>query len=251
MCLVDYSCPDHAGDWFSQRFAKEIAEGRACVERVTNQAWFSKTRAHNAGARRALREGAEYLCFLDADTIVEPGFWEHLIENARPKRFLIAGKERDGSDVPSMTGLLLVRGHEFDEVDGFDESFQGWGGEDIELRIRLYMVGGLDFGFVPTHLARPIPHDDSLRSQFYAVRNIMVSNRENMNRLRQRMAHEWLGHTHRDPAGAAQLWYRPPASSQYLPRHGRLNTSEASVNPTSATLNAQLGRRLQPRRGGY
>jgi hypothetical protein len=96
-------------------------------------------------------------------------------------------------------------------------------------------------------LARPIPHDDNLRSQYYAVRNIAVSNRENMERLRYRMAHEWLGHTGRDPAGAAALWYRPPTSSQYVPRHSRLLTSEASVNVPAA---AQAARRLSTRRGG-
>ena len=74
------------------------------------------------------------------------------------------------------------------------------------------MVAGLDFAFVPVSLARPIPHDDSLRSQFYAVRNITISNRENMDRLRYRMTHEWLPQSHRDPAGAAPLWYRPPAT---------------------------------------
>jgi hypothetical protein len=194
-----------------------------------------------------LSEGAEYLCFLDADTLVEPGFWEHLFAEARPNRFLVAGKERDGCDVPSMTGLLLVHGKPFTNIQGFDEHFQGWGGEDIELRLRLYMVAGLDFAFVPVSLARPIPHDDSLRSQFYAVRNITISNRENMDRLRYRMTHEWLPQSHRDPAGAAPLWYRPPATSQYAPRRIRLTTSEAS---TSLSVGAQSGRRVSSRRGG-
>jgi predicted glycosyltransferase involved in capsule biosynthesis len=244
--LVDYSCPDRAGDWFEQNFSREIADGRAVVERVHGRTFFSKTRAHNDGASRALREGAEYLCFLDADTVVEPGFWEHLFAQAHPTQFLVAGKERDGSDVPSMTGLLLVHGKPFMSVAGFDEQFQGWGGEDIELRLRLYMVAGLEFGFVPIALARPINHDDTLRSQFYAVRNIAISNRENMERLRYRMYHEWVGKSHRDPAGAAPLWYRPPASSQYLPRKTRLVTSEAS---SVLPVTAQSARRLSTRHG--
>lgn len=250
LCLVDYSCPERAGDWFERTFAKEVAEGRAVVERVVNETLFSKTRAHNAGARRARREGAEYLCFLDADTLLEPGFWEYLLAEARPNRFLIAAKYEDGSDVPSMTGLLLVHGKAFESIQGFDERFQGWGGEDIELRLRLYMLAGQDFGFVPLALTRPIQHDDSLRSQFYTTRNILVSNQANMERLRYRMNHEWIFQSTRDPAKAAPLWFcakrQPPLGRAGWPER-RYWSKEAQV---TLPVSAQIGRRLPTRREG-
>jgi hypothetical protein len=245
VCLVDYSCPEHAGDWFERTFASSIAKGLAVVERVPNQPLFSKTRAHNSGARRVLREGAEYICFLDADTIVEPGFFEYLLAEARPNRFLIAAKYDDGTDVPSMTGLLLVHGKAFTAVNGFDEQFQSWGGEDIELRLRLYMVGGQDFGFVPIALARPIQHDDSLRSQFYTARNIQASNQANMERLRHRMSHEWVFQSNRDPAKAAPLWFC--TKQKYSnPRGERRVFAEGAS--TVLPVAAQSGRRFTVRR---
>src|SRR5207244_1474021 len=81
-CIVDYACPDRVGDWVESTFAKEVLSGRLVVERMTDGPLFNKSRAHNGGARRAIQEGAEYLCFLDADTLVEPGFFDFLRQRA-------------------------------------------------------------------------------------------------------------------------------------------------------------------------
>lgn len=212
LCVVDFSCPERVGDWIERTFSNEVAQKRVVVERVSGKDHFNKSQAHNHGARRAIREGATWLCFLDADTLVEPGFWGHLEREARPGRFLVAGKYPDGTDVQCMTGLLLVEGKRFTDLGGFDESFHGWGGEDIELRLRLYLLGGLDFGFIPRELTHPIPHDDNLRSQFYGERNIIVSNHGNLQRTRQLIAGDWMGRLVRDVSGAGPLWYRPPRS---------------------------------------
>jgi hypothetical protein len=207
-CMVDYSCPDRVGDWVEQMFPREMQERRMVVERMTGERLFNKCRAHNAGAWRAIREGADYLCFLDADTIVEPGFHDWIRAEARPDRFLIAGLRPDGTDMPSMTGLLVVHREAFRQVGGFDEDFRGWGGEDIELRLRLYFLGGLDYASVPLTLARPIPHDNLLRSQFYEERDIAASNTRNIDRIYYKIRNEWRGRLKRDLAGSERLWYK-------------------------------------------
>jgi GT2 family glycosyltransferase len=207
-CMVDYSCPDHVGDWIEQVLPRPMQERRLVVERVHGERLFNKCRAHNAGAWRALHEGADYLCFLDADTIVEPGFQDWIRAEARPDRFLIAGLRPDGTDMPSMTGLLVVHGQAFRQVGGFDEDFRGWGGEDIELRLRLYFLGGLDYASVPLTLARPIPHDNALRSQFYEERDIASSNTRNIDRIYHKIRNEWRGRLKRDLAGSERLWYK-------------------------------------------
>jgi hypothetical protein len=204
-CLVDYSCPDGCGDWFEQTFAEHVRAGRAIVERVPGRTRFNKSHSHNAGAERAMRAGAEFLCFLDADTAVQPGFQEWIGANASRDRFLIAGPGSDGAGVRSMTGLLVVPARAFSAVGGFDEGFVGWGGEDIELRLRLYLLGGLEFAHIPTPLAYPLPHDDGLRTQFYDTRDIFASNRNNMSRIHQKLA-QWQGRHARDLGRTAPLW---------------------------------------------
>jgi SAM-dependent methyltransferase len=204
-CLVDYACPDRCGDWFERTFASHVRAGRAVVERVRGETRFNKSRAHNAGARRASRDGAEFLCFLDADTLVERGFYDWIAANARPDRFLIAGPGPNGRDVPSMAGLLVVSAEAFRKIDGFDEAFVGWGGEDIELRLRLHLLGGLDFADVPSSLTRSIPHGDHLRTQFYDVPSTRTSNAQNMAYVRRKVA-SWSGRCVREIRGAERLW---------------------------------------------
>jgi hypothetical protein len=211
-CIVDYSCPDRVGDWVEAEFASEVAAGRLVVERVPDQPVFNKCRAHNAGARRARRQGADFFCFLDADTLVEPGFYDHIRAQARGDRFLIAGLREDGSDQPSMTGLLVVRAEAFEQVGGFDEGFLGWGGEDIEFRLRLFLLGGLEVGEVPLSLVRPMEHDDQLRSRFYQERDIVTSNSHNMARIHGKFSGEWRGRMVRSPSSAERLWFKHVAS---------------------------------------
>ena len=206
-CIVDYACPDRVGDWVERAFPREVEQGRFIVERVSNRRVFNKCEAHNIGARRAMAEGAEYLCFLDADTLVEPPFFDWIAEHKEPDRFLIAGLLPDGSDLPSMTGLLVVHVRKFEEVGGFDEGFIGWGGEDVELRLRLHLVGGLEFGDVPLDLARPLPHDDVLRSKFYDEPDIAASNRRNMARIQHKIDHEWQGRLKHTLASSSRLWF--------------------------------------------
>jgi GT2 family glycosyltransferase len=187
------------------------------VERVPNQRLFHKCKAHNAGAERALSEGAEYLCFLDADTVVGPPFVEWIRSHVARRSFLIAGKRPDGSDQPSVTGLLVVHRDAFRQVGGFDESFRGWGGEDIEMRLRLFLLAGLDYVDVPLSLITPLAHGDGLRTQFYAEGDIRASNRDNMRYLLRKVTVEWRGRCVRDLGSASRLWYgfgRGPASQR-------------------------------------
>lgn len=216
-CLVDYSCPDRCGDWLANRYPEDIRRHRLAVERVPNQRVFHKCKAHNAGARRAISEGAEYLCFLDADTVVGPAFFEWIQSHVARRSFLIAGKRPDGSDQPSVTGLLVVHRDAFRQVGGFDESFRGWGGEDIEMRLRLFLLAGLDYVDVPLSLITPLPHADSLRTQFYAEGDIRASNRDNMRYLFRKVSVEWRGRCVRDVASGSRLWYGSVAVPQRVP----------------------------------
>jgi hypothetical protein len=221
------------------------------VERVPNQRLFHKCKAHNAGAARALSEGAEYLCFLDADTVVGPAFFEWIRSHVARRSFLIAGKRADGSDLPCVTGLLVVHRDAFRQVGGFDESFRGWGGEDVEMRLRLFLLAGLDYVSVPLSLITPLAHGDALRSQFYAEDDIRASNRDNMRYLLRKIAVEWKGRCVRDVASASGLWYG--AARRGAPQ--RAAAGERRPRPTSHAAapivwmpSAQLRRRL-PGRG--
>lgn len=170
--FVDYDCPERSGRWVATHVPNSL------VVPVTNAPEFSKTRAHNAGARAAIDAGATWLVFADADTIMGPGTIEWIYSRLQRGRFIIAGREhRD------LTGLLALHVRDFVDVNGFDETFRGWGAEDLDMRLRLRLALGLDYSHVPPGYLVPIEHDDSLRTAHYADRNRQATNARNMARV--------------------------------------------------------------------
>jgi len=208
-CLVDYSCPERSGDWIEQTYPEAATEGRLLVERVAGCQHFNKCAALNAGARRAIRAGARWLCFLDADTIALDGFFDWIGAELDADRFLIADLRPDGSDPPSLTGALVVSSARFAETAGYDEAFRGWGGEDIEFRLRLHALHRLSFGRIPLSLLEPIEHDDALRAQFYEEQDIGVSDRNNYVRVVRNLM-GWRAARAAVPSTVRDLFFQRP-----------------------------------------
>jgi len=191
-CLVDYACPDRCGEWVRRSHRECMREGRIIVETVPTAVRFNKGRAYNRGAARAIRQGARFLCFLDADTRVRPSFGRWLQRHLRRDRFLIAGLHAGVWYVRGTGGILVVSAHKFTRSGGYDESFHDWGAEDIEMRLRLHLLRGPDFGEIPVHFFWPIAHADALRTRYYRIKNHLVSYERNRRRLERRVR-AWTG----------------------------------------------------------
>lgn len=185
-CLVDYSCPDGCGAWARNEYPREQASGRLLVASQAGRRHFHKANALNVGARLAISAGARYLCFLDADTRPLSAFDAWLQRHIAPDRFLISLAS------PALFGFLVVPAGAFQQLDGFDEKIENYGGEDCEMRLRLYLRGGLAYVSAPAALLTVVPHADELRSQFYDVKDIRVSNATNLAYVRSKVR-EWTG----------------------------------------------------------
>ena len=190
-CLVDYSCPDRAGEWFRSHFADAIREGRATVVDVLGRPYFEKSKALNAGGREALLRGAEYVGFLDGDTLLKSGFGSWLVEHVRSDRFIIAGSSPDGYDVHCLMGLVIIPSAQYAACGGYDEEMVGWGGEDIEMRLRLHVLHKLRYRRVPFEFLDYIDHGDELRVKHHIL-SMSESNRRNLERTRDRVR-QWTG----------------------------------------------------------
>lgn len=207
--VVDYYCPDRCSDWAKTQYGRRVDVldfAKHAPLDAGRKALFNKPLAYNSGAYEALLLGAQYLVFIDADTLVTPTLLNFIFAHASPDRFLIFepnhGPQRD------LTGFLVVHRRAFMKINGFDLRFQGWGAEDLELRVKLYLRGrapldrprqilqlpelGMPWTEIPCDLASSIGHDDSRRTGHYAEKDKDVSHGKNLNLLCSNI-YEWLG----------------------------------------------------------
>jgi glycosyltransferase involved in cell wall biosynthesis len=149
--VVDYSCPDGAGDWVEANFPQ------VRVVRVEGETVFNRSRARNLGAAAAT---ARWLGFFDADVLIAPGFAEAVLPMLKPGRYYRADPVTDQTH-----GALIVQRDAFEAFGGYDETYEGWGSEDIDI-IDALEFEELKADSFPGRLLSEIPHSDALRTQF-------------------------------------------------------------------------------------
>ena len=154
--VVDYSCPDGAGDWV------EANHPTARLVRVPGRSRFNASAARNIGARHAGAD-AEWVAFVDSDVVLDPGF-------AAQVRRLVApgGWYRCRSDDPGLGGTFVCARGDFERVGGYDEVYPCWGEEDYDL-FDAFEFAGLERRFYPAELVRHLAHDDAARTRYYPV----------------------------------------------------------------------------------
>jgi glycosyltransferase involved in cell wall biosynthesis len=160
LVVVDYDCPDGTADWVEANIPS------ARVVRVNDDPQFCLPRARNLGAAASR---AAWLCFIDADILVQPGFVEWLRASVQPACFYRAARVEGERDLETW-GTCIVDRRSFDRLEGFDETFRGWGGEDSDLYRRLTFIGRAEAAY-PARFVAPIRHADDERTRFHAVKS--------------------------------------------------------------------------------
>jgi glycosyltransferase involved in cell wall biosynthesis len=157
--VVDYDCPEHAGDWV------RATHPQARVVQVADRPIFNAAQARNLGVAAA---NAPWLLMVDADVIVAPELIDVLRGRLRPGVYLLP----ELRPYPLMGTVVLAR-EDYDAIGGYDEAFQGYGSEDLDLTSRLEM-SGREAATFPGCL-RSIIHDDGLRAQFYEIPDLVLN----------------------------------------------------------------------------
>lgn len=159
--VVDYDCPDGTRDWVVSTFPA------VRVVHVAHAPAFNVARARNLGAAHAR---GEWLCFLDADTLLESAFHNHAKSSLRAGTYATLA--------PDQPGQVVCLAGDFRAIGGFDETFEGWGCEDDDLLLRLSSMGRKSQP-LRTGLIRMMPHDDRRRTAYYAQADKWMSLRIN------------------------------------------------------------------------
>jgi glycosyltransferase involved in cell wall biosynthesis len=171
--VVDYSCPQRCGEWVEREHPS------ARVVRVPDQTEFNYARARNAGAAAAQ---APWLCFIDCDFVLVPGFGAVLRQMLRPGCTFHSGKAGPDGVVRlegPPWGPVLIRAEDFTRVGGYDEVIRGWGYEDNDFVNRTLDIGLTRVGY-PRDLFHNIDHDDTVRLKHVTGTDKLLTQSVNM-----------------------------------------------------------------------
>ena len=125
LVFVDYDDSENVGQW-----AAELRAECLTVVRADGLAWFHVNHARNIGGRAAV---GELLIFSDVDFLVSAD----LIEEARTLPALAFFTQ---PNTINSFGFVVCRRSDFQEIQGWDEAFIGYGCDDICFRESLFAL---------------------------------------------------------------------------------------------------------------
>ena len=172
--VLDYGSQDGLFSWLALEHWKDIESGRLVVYHHPHWGAFHMAHAKNMAARLGILEGADILVTLDADNFTGPGF-AHFVAGrlTDPGIFLCPDYVRikslphgPGRPQRGYAGRLAIRAQEFIKMGGYDETFDTWRGEDIDMIERLKRTG-YTIRMIDNCYLNAIPHGPGVRFKEY------------------------------------------------------------------------------------
>lgn len=153
--LLDYDSRDGLQDWVREHFKAELESGRLRYGRFAPAEHFHFAHAKNLAHRLA---SGDILCNLDADNFLAPGFSQWLDEQfTRDPHSVVTPQLITKGDLVGQTfqrlafkqrapthglaGRLALHRDGFEQLGGYDERIEGWGGDDLNLALRARDAG--------------------------------------------------------------------------------------------------------------
>lgn len=162
--VVDYDCPDGTADWVGQNFPA------VKIVKIADAPRFHKPHAQNLGAAVAT---SPWLCLIDADILIDPGFRAALLPYLE-SGFYLRPRPLDWNAY----GSFICARSDFEKANGYDEAIEGCSCMDDDLYVRLEMAGLKPAAF-PGEWVIGISHDDAMRTRYYEIKNRLFNQRIN------------------------------------------------------------------------
>ena len=153
LVVVDYSCPENCGSWVVNNHGSRVH-----VVRVLDQKYFNVSKAKNAGAKyvKIIGTDIDWIFFLDCDMPVSSSFVDEVKRGINKNNYFM---------VQYNPGLLGVSVKDWGRAEWFDEGIDGYGYEDIQLILKLDVLG-LKISLLPEKLISPIPYGAELQTRY-------------------------------------------------------------------------------------
>jgi len=175
--LLDYNSTDDIQSWVvSNNF------GKYCnfkFKSTKKYKYFNMSLAKNIVGCNA---SGEILCWLDADNIITEKFLEFISHNFVQSKNIYANVENVKNNEGSC-GRVICSKDNFYEVGGYDESFDGWGYEDIDFANRLNIIGVKRIG-IPTEYVESLPTDEIKKFENYEKPIVKIKNGNQFSQFR-------------------------------------------------------------------
>lgn len=155
--LLDYGSTDGLEKWIRDNALVYIATKKLVYLRLNNVQFFHHSRSRNLCFLAA--HGA-VLCNVDADNYMPHGFAWHVHQLISHSPRTVGGFL---SPPRQCNGRLCMYREDFLRIGGYDETLEGWGFEDKDLRNRL-VAGGCTWEALDPRFAKCLPHPDRLRT---------------------------------------------------------------------------------------
>lgn len=166
--LVDYSCPEKSGIWITKKHKIRVVN-------VEGERWFNLSRARNAGA---MASASDWICFLDADVVLCSAMLESFKSLMQRENCYYGSTKMHGH-------ATLVKRKDYLAAGRFDESLQGYGGQDIDFQNRLGKLGLQFIPFMPLDYQH-ISHENDLRIAFHENDDMEDNKQKNLLLLREK-----------------------------------------------------------------
>jgi glycosyltransferase involved in cell wall biosynthesis len=153
--VVDYGCEQGTAAWVRDHHPK------ARVVEVRDDAEFCAARARNLGA---LQASGEILFFIDADVLIQKDLGAWASQVVKPGHYY-RHTRRQGL---SFVGTCMCYKADFQRLEGYDEAFRLWGGEDMDLYERLARLG-VTLSPLPDDALSGVGHGDEIRQLGWAA----------------------------------------------------------------------------------
>jgi hypothetical protein len=155
--LLDYNSKDGLGEYVKEHHHQAIETGRLHYCRTDEPAYFHMSHAKNVAHRLGIAEvSAEVLINTDAEMLLPERFVDRLEDLFSKTRECV---------FTNQSGRVAIGSEHFMQLGGYDESFNGWGVEDNDLRHRAQRLG---LTHIQQSSGSEIGHSDHERTVNYA-----------------------------------------------------------------------------------
>lgn len=160
--LLDYNSKDGLKDWVEKNCKEYLNSGILKYYRIEWPESFNMSNAKNISHTLAT---GDVLCGLDADNLTNKNFAYYINFEFNKNKEIIGHSSVKISD---FGGRMFTSKENFKKLNGYDESFIGWGYEDLDFKHRAF-ESGLSSVCIPYFFLDCVKHSDKMRDKNMSI----------------------------------------------------------------------------------